>query len=373
MSNVADPRDASGETVAQEPRTSTELQQIIRSQASVLVVGNRTKPSLSHVAGVTLVRLNNLSGIIEYEPSEFTFTAYAGTRVAEVIATLHEKGQYLPFDPMLVEAGATLGGSVAAGLSGPGRFRYGGIRDFILGVRAITGDARIINAGGKVVKNAAGFDVPKFLVGSLGRLCAMTEFTFKVFPNPPAWHTYRVPCRSEAQALERLVIAAASRWELDAIDYRPALSALFLRLGAYAEVNHAIAREITDTWDDVSRVDDSQASEFWKSISELDWSSGSSIIVKVPITLKDFPSLCDGIAGCRGANLHLSAAGAVAWVAIDDASSLEKLDQVLHHLGLCGLVVRGPSDSIWLGRRQQAEVMSAIKRAFDPNAKFPDL
>ena len=71
---------------------------------------------------------------------------------------------------MLVEAGATLGGTVAAGLSGPGRFRFGGVRDFILGVRFVDGQGRLLRMGGKVVKNCAGFDVPKFFVGSLGRL-----------------------------------------------------------------------------------------------------------------------------------------------------------------------------------------------------------
>ena len=115
--------------------------------------------------------------------SEFTFTALAGTPVREIAAALAERGQYLPFDPMLREAGATLGGTVAAGLSGPGRFRYGGLRDFILGVRFVDGEGRLLRLGGKVVKNAAGFDLPKFFVGSLGRFGVLAEMTFKVFPK----------------------------------------------------------------------------------------------------------------------------------------------------------------------------------------------
>src|SRR5690606_8123830 len=82
------------------------------------------------------------------------------------------------------ERGATLGGTVAAGLSGPGRFRYGGVRDFLLGVRLVNGQGEVVRGGGKVVKNAAGFDIPKLLVGSLGRFGVIVELTFKVFPQP---------------------------------------------------------------------------------------------------------------------------------------------------------------------------------------------
>src|SRR5207253_308179 len=139
-----------------------------------------------------------LRGITEYDPSEFTFTAGAGTPVREIVAALAERGQYLPFDPMLADAGATLGGTVAAGLSGPGRFRFGGLRDFILGVQFVDGEGRVLRMGGKVVKNAAGFDLPKFFVGSVGRFGILTELTFKVFPRPVATRTLRLDAKDGA-------------------------------------------------------------------------------------------------------------------------------------------------------------------------------
>ena len=167
------------------PTTPAELVEAVRSQPHVLAIGARTKPRLSQVPNdVCLISTGALRGIVEYEPEEFTFTALAGTSVREIGQVLAEKGQYLPFDPMWVEAGATLGGTVAAGLSGPGRFRYGGVRDFILGVRFVDGRGRLLRMGGKVVKNCAGFDLPKFFVGSLGRYGALAEITFKVFPAP---------------------------------------------------------------------------------------------------------------------------------------------------------------------------------------------
>src|SRR6188474_3320713 len=175
------------------PQTPAELADAIRATPRVLAVGARTKQRLSAIDdGVTLLSTRALSGIVEYEPSEFTFTALAGTPVREIAAALAERGQYLPFDPLLVEAGATLGGTVAAGLSGPGRFRFGGLRDFILGVRFVDGLGRLLRMGGKVVKNAAGFDLPKFFVGSLGRFGVLTELTFKVFPRPAASRTLRL-------------------------------------------------------------------------------------------------------------------------------------------------------------------------------------
>src|SRR5947208_13328723 len=173
------------------PSSVTELVEAVRSAPRVLAIGAGTKPRLSAV-DCAKISTRNLSGIIEYEPSEFTFTALAGTPISDITAALAERGQYLPFDPLLVRAGATLGGTVAAGLNGPGRFRFGGLRDFILGVKFIDGLGRLLRLGGKVVKNAAGFDVPKFMVGSLGRFGVLTEITFKVFPRPAATHTLRL-------------------------------------------------------------------------------------------------------------------------------------------------------------------------------------
>src|SRR3954462_5507459 len=175
------------------PCTPAELVDAIRATPRVLAVGARTKPRLSQVEeGVALLSTRGLKGIVEYDPSEFTFTALAGTPVREIASALAEKGQGLPFDPLMTDVGATLGGTVAAGLSGPGRFRFGGLRDFILGVRFVDGEGRLLRMGGKVVKNAAGFDLPKFFVGSLGRFGVLAQITFKVFPRPAFALTLRL-------------------------------------------------------------------------------------------------------------------------------------------------------------------------------------
>ena len=214
------------------PSTLAELADAVCSAPRVIAVGAGTKPRLSQVAD-EFVRLSTaqLRGIVEYEPSEFTFTALAGTPLAEIVAALGERGQYLPFDPMLAEAGATLGGTIAAGLSGPGRWRFGGLRDFILGVQFVDGEGRLLRLGGKVVKNAAGFDVPKFFVGGAGRFGVLAEITFKVFPRPAALRTLRLDAVDDAAKLALLTAAAGSRWELDALDAAVDRPAVFARLG----------------------------------------------------------------------------------------------------------------------------------------------
>ncbi|EKP95714.1 FAD-binding oxidoreductase [Thermaerobacter subterraneus] len=152
--------------------------------------------------GVLVVDTTGLAGVVDYDPAEFTVTARAGTRVAVLEELLARHGQYLPFDPLLVRAGATLGGTVATGVSGPCRMRYGGVRDFVLGVTLVDGRGQVARGGGRVVKNAAGYDLPKFLCGSLGRFGILAELTFKVFPRPEAFATacFAFPSAEEAAA-----------------------------------------------------------------------------------------------------------------------------------------------------------------------------
>ena len=175
------------------PTTADEVADLVRRHEKILPIGAGTKPALAAAPpGCLALSLGAITGMVDYDPSEYTFTARAGTPLKEIEAALARHGQYLPFDPPFSDAGATLGGAIASGFSGPGRQRYGGVRDFVLGVRFVTGAGEIARGGGKVVKNAAGFDLPKLLVGSLGRLGAIVEATCKVFPRPRATATLLV-------------------------------------------------------------------------------------------------------------------------------------------------------------------------------------
>ncbi|MCC4309745.1 glycolate oxidase subunit GlcE [Alcanivorax marinus] len=126
------------------------------------------------------------SGVVHYDPSELVVTARAGTRVSELIATLAEQGQMLPFEPPLFGGDASVGGMVASGLAGPRRPWAGSVRDFVLGTRVITGEGQHLRFGGEVMKNVAGYDLSRLMAGSFGCLGLITEVSFKVLPRPRA-------------------------------------------------------------------------------------------------------------------------------------------------------------------------------------------
>ena len=184
------------------PRSLAELQEAVAASAPAplrIRGGGSKRPPPAE--GTTL-DLRQLSGVVAYNPAEGVITVLGGTRVRDVQRVLGEHGQYLPFDPPLLDAGATIGGMVAAGLSGPGRYRYGGIRDFVIGAAVVDGEGRLVRSGGQVVKNAAGFLLHHALVGSAGRYGAIGEMSFKVFPRPEARATVRVARSNWGEAID---------------------------------------------------------------------------------------------------------------------------------------------------------------------------
>ena len=142
-------------------------------------------------------------GIVAYEPTELVVTVRAGTPLAELEAELAGKGQWLAFEPPHFGAGATVGGMLAAGLSGPRRQAVGAVRDFVLGVKMLSGKGEVLSFGGQVMKNVAGYDVPRLMAGSLGTLGVLLEVSLKVLPLPVAERTLRFAI-SEAGAIEKL-------------------------------------------------------------------------------------------------------------------------------------------------------------------------
>lgn len=143
--------------------------------------------------------LQSLSGILDYDPAELVLTARAGTSLIEVKEAVAAHGQALAFEPW-GKAGATLGGSLAAGVAGPRRVSAGAARDHLLGFEAVSGRAEVFRAGAKVVKNVTGYDLPKLVCGSWGRLAALTEVTLKVLPRPQEAHTLAWHGLEDAQA-----------------------------------------------------------------------------------------------------------------------------------------------------------------------------
>jgi len=145
-------------------------------------------------------------GIISYEPTELVMTARCGTRLADIEAVLAERGQMLAFEPPHFGPDATLGGAVATGLSGSRRPYAGAVRDVVLGVRLLNGHGEILKFGGEVMKNVAGFDVSRLMVGALGTLGVVLDISIKVLPRPEADTTLIFTMNPDA------ALASMNRW-----------------------------------------------------------------------------------------------------------------------------------------------------------------
>jgi len=170
---------------------------------SVEIRGGGTKSFYGRPATGELLDVTGLSGISSYEPTELVVTARAGTPLADLEAALAEHGQSLPFEPPRFAAGGTVGGMVAAGLSGPSRANVGSVRDHVLGVTLLNGRGEILTFGGQVAKNVAGYDVSRLMAGSLGILGVICEVSLKVLPVNRCGATLRFDC-DERQALDQL-------------------------------------------------------------------------------------------------------------------------------------------------------------------------
>jgi len=150
-----------------------------------------------------LLDVGAYAGIVDYEPTELVITARAGTRLNEIEKILADAGQMLAFEPPRFTGRGTLGGAIATGLSGPRRPYTGAARDFVLGVRLIDGRGDDLSFGGRVIKNVAGFDVSRFVVGAMGTLGLLTEVSLKTVPKPAAETTLRF-VMSEDQAIQKM-------------------------------------------------------------------------------------------------------------------------------------------------------------------------
>jgi glycolate oxidase FAD binding subunit len=170
-----------------------DLQGQIRAAAAaaapLCLRGGGSKAFLGRFAAGEPLDIGGHRGIGNYQPKELVVTARAGTPLDEIEAALAEHGQGLPFDPPRLGPGATLGGTIACGLSGPARPYAGAARDFVLGTRVLTGRAEVLRFGGEVMKNVAGFDISRLMTGAMGTLGVLLEVSLKVLPLAVAERT----------------------------------------------------------------------------------------------------------------------------------------------------------------------------------------
>lgn len=238
-----------------------DFQERIRAAAAerraLRLRGGGSKDFYGNAARGELLDTRPYAGIVSYEPSELVLTARCGTSLVEVQDSLEKQGQMLAFEPPHFGAGATLGGCVAAGLSGPRRASAGALRDFVLGTRIIDGRGRLLSFGGQVMKNVAGYDLSRLLAGSLGTLGLIAEVSLKVLPRPQAELTleFEMP---EARAIETMNRCAGRPLPVSASAWHDGRLALRLS-GAPSALRAAAGKLGGETIDDAG---------FWTSLRE---------------------------------------------------------------------------------------------------------
>ena len=216
--------------------------------------------------GHCLLDVTAYRGIVSYHPSELVVTARAGTPLRELEAELAAQGQMLAFEPPHFDPTATVGGCVAAGLAGPRRMAAGSVRDFVLGTRLLDAHGRMLNFGGEVMKNVAGYDVSRLLAGSLGIFGVLLEVSLKVLPRPAGESTLCLPA-SEGEALAAFATWRRLPMPVSAACWVPEDDAgqgqIWVRLsGAPPAIDAARVRIGGDL------VEPEQADAFWRSVRE---------------------------------------------------------------------------------------------------------
>jgi glycolate oxidase FAD binding subunit len=212
--------------------SEAELVDVVRAaretRRTMEIVGHGTKRGLGRpIECDDVLDLSGLSGIVKYEPDEMVITAQAGTPVAELEAALAEKNQRVGFEPAdwgplygAPSNSATIGGVLAADASGSAAIRYGRCRDHLLGYRAVNGFGEAYKAGGRVVKNVTGFDLPKLMCGAMGTLGPMTEVTLRAFPIAGRAHRFAVRGVEDADGFDLLRRIASSSLDATGLAFR---------------------------------------------------------------------------------------------------------------------------------------------------------
>ena len=324
--------------------------------------GGGTKDFLGQSLEGEVLDTRGWRGITSYEPTELVITARAGTPLSEIEAVLAEKGQMLAFEPPAFGPASTIGGVVAAGLSGPRRATAGAARDFVLGAAVLDGAGVLKNFGGQVMKNVAGYDVSRLLCGSLGILGLIAEVSLKVLPRPAAEATLSITVgQDEALRLlnawaGRPIPVSASAWHN---------GGLRLRLsGAHAAVDAARARLGREHG--AIELDPGVAAGFWRSLRDqtADYFEGEA-----PLWRFSLPSTAPALA-FPGPQL-IEWGGGQRWLRGEHDAAL--LRQAARNLGGHATLFRGGDRSVGVFQPLAAPLAALharLKREFDPAGIF---
>jgi glycolate oxidase FAD binding subunit len=234
------------------------IRQAAAQQRKLSIRGGGSKDFYGNAVAADTLEMAEYAGVVDYQPRELTLTARAGTRLEVIEALLAKNNQMMPFEPPHFGAGATLGGCVATGLSGPRRPHAGAVRDAMLGAKVMDGRAQVLRFGGQVIKNVAGYDVSRLMVGAMGTLGVLLEVSVKVLPCPDSECTLILEMAAD-KAVATMNRWAASPLPLSATVWRA--GHLYVRLSGTESAVHAAMPKIGG-----ERIPEDAA--FWRSLRE---------------------------------------------------------------------------------------------------------
>jgi glycolate dehydrogenase FAD-binding subunit len=320
--------------------------------------GGGTKDFYGQALEGEIIDTRAYTGIVSYEPSELVITARCGTRLADIESAMRERGQMLACEPPHFGEGASLGGAVAAGLSGPGRQAAGALRDFVLGVKIMDGRGDVLSFGGQVMKNVAGYDVSRLMAGSLGTLGIVLEVSLKALPLPVAEATLRFEL-PEDRAIEQLNRWGGKPLPIGASAWNDGTLAIRLS-GAAAAVKDACARIGGE------RVQDAGAQRFWHGVRE---HTDRFFKNDAPLWRVSVPSTTPSL-GVQGEQM-IEWGGALRW--IFSHADARTVREAARRAGGHATLFRGGDKSVGVFQPLAPALMRIhkdLKREFDPHGIF---
>jgi glycolate oxidase FAD binding subunit len=362
------------------PSSAEELAQAVQhaDQAGLAVapVGGGTQLHLGNPpARLDLaIQTTALNRVVEYEPADLTVTVEAGMRFDELQKTLRENGQMLALDPPAAPE-ATIGGLVATNASGALRFAHGTARDLVIGSRVANTDGALTRAGGRVVKNVAGYDLNKLHVGGLGTLGVIVELSFKLQPIPPAFGTV-VGSFGDLDAV-RACLADVLHSPLSPLAVELVGSDVVLRVGGYPE---AVDRQVRDLRALIEKHGGRLADIAWDAMTQLQLEAQrKALVLKAAVPIAQTTLLLDELQrALPGASVWAHAGNGIAFAATDDLPAPEVLLQLRQRVIALGrenaslVVQRCPTDlkrrvEVWGDPGPSLALMRALKDKLDPN------
>ena len=341
---------------------SEQVRGAARAGRTLRLRGGGTKDFYGQALEGEILDTRACAGIVSYEPSELVISARCGTNLAEVEAAMRERGQQLAFEPPHFGDAATVGGAVAAGLSGPARQAAGALRDFVLGTKVMDGRGQVLAFGGQVMKNVAGYDVSRLMAGSLGTLGIIVEVSLKALPLAVAEATFRL------ELPEDRAIGQLNRWGGRPLPISASAwndGSLAVRLSGAGAAVTAAAAKIGG-----ARVDDAQAARFWTGIREqTDRFFKKGFENEAPLWRISVPSTTPPLA-LQGEQL-IEWGGALRW--LFSRADAHTVRQAAGRAGGHATLFRGGDKSAGVFQPLAPAMMKihkALKREFDPQGVF---